>query len=85
MDILINTGWYALLIAMAGDLVISLLLPVFYRGYSVPKMSISALGNPQSPVRLQCRRGAWLEVEFIPSGDGFKDVFLTGPAELIEK
>ncbi len=51
LDILINTGWYALLIAMTGDLVISLLLPVFYRGYSVPKMSISALGNPQSPVR----------------------------------
>ena len=45
-------GWFALLIAMAGDLIISLLLPVFYNGYSVMKMSISALGNPQSPVRI---------------------------------
>ena len=41
--------------------------------------------RPGISYRLQCRRGDWLEVEFTPSGDGFKDVFLTGPAELIEK
>lgn len=52
MDRLIKIGWYALLIAMAGDIVLSLLLPVFYNGYSISKMSISSLGNPQSPVRL---------------------------------
>ncbi|MBO4634235.1 MAG: diaminopimelate epimerase [Bacteroidales bacterium] len=33
--------------------------------------------------RLQCRRGDWLQVEFKPAGGGFKDVFLTGPAELL--
>lgn len=52
VDRLIKIGWYALLIAMAGDIVLSLLLPVFYNGYSISKMSISSLGNPQSPVRL---------------------------------
>lgn len=36
---------------MAGDVIVSLLLPCFYKGYSRKKMSISALGNPQSPVR----------------------------------
>ncbi len=38
-------GWIFLLLAMAGDLLISLALPLFYKGYSVAKMSISALGN----------------------------------------
>lgn len=45
-------GWIFLLLAMAGDLLISLTLPLFYKGYSVAKMSISALGNPKSPVRI---------------------------------
>lgn len=44
-------GWFALLAAMAGDLVVSFILSFFYNGYSNTKMSISALGNPQSPVR----------------------------------
>lgn len=52
MGILIRTGWYALLVAMAGDIAVSLVLPAFYKGYSVFKMSISALGNPNSPVRI---------------------------------
>ena len=43
-------GWYALLIAMAGDILVAWLLPLFYKGYSSMEMSISALGNPQSPV-----------------------------------
>ena len=34
--------------------------------------------------RLQCRRGDTLQVEFSPEGDGFKSVFLTGPAELVK-
>jgi len=34
--------------------------------------------------RLQCRRGDWLRVDFQPHGNGqFTDVYLTGPAELI--
>ena len=44
-------GWIALLAAMAGDIVVSWVLSLFYKEYSNIKMSISALGNPQSPVR----------------------------------
>lgn len=63
MDRLIMTGWYALLIAMAGDIAVSLLLPVFYKGYSISKMSISALGNPKSPVRIPFN--IWMLIEGI--------------------
>lgn len=51
-DRLDRFGWYALLMAMAGDVLISWILPVFYKDYSCLKFSISALGNPQSPVRI---------------------------------
>ena len=37
---------------MAGDLIVSFILSLFYSGYSNLKMSISALGNPASPVRI---------------------------------
>lgn len=63
MDKLVRLGWYTLLIAMAGDIIISLLLPVFYKGYSISKMSISALGNPQSPVRIPFN--IWMLIEGI--------------------
>ena len=43
--------WIALIIAMAGDILVSWLLALFYKDYSNVKMSISALGNPNSPVR----------------------------------
>lgn len=52
MSILKNLGWLLILIAMAGDLIIPLILSLFYKGYSSCKMSISALGNPSSPVRI---------------------------------
>ena len=51
MEKIYKLGWFALLAAMAGDLVVSFILSFFYNGYSNTKMSISALGNPQSPVR----------------------------------
>ena len=51
-EILISAGRYLLLTAMAGDLLVSLFLSLFYKGYSSLKMSISALGNPSSPVSL---------------------------------
>lgn len=63
MDRLIKIGWYALLTAMGGDIAFSLLMPVFYKGYSISKMSISALGNPQSPVRLPFN--IWMFIEGI--------------------
>ena len=35
--------------------------------------------------RLQCRRGDWLAVDFLPVGtQAFRDVYLTGPAELTD-
>ena len=51
----------ALLIAMAGDILVSWLLPLFYKGYSSTKMSISTLGNPNSPVRLPFN--IWMFIE----------------------
>ena len=40
-------------------------------------------GQAQSPVRLQCRRGDWLQVAFKEKDGRFTDVYLTGPAELV--
>ena len=37
-----------------------------------------------APTKLQCRRGDWLSVEFKKDGQGFKEVYLTGPAELVK-
>ena len=44
-------SWAGLLVAMWGDLFFSVTLPSRYPGYSRMKDSISALGNPASPVR----------------------------------
>lgn len=33
--------------------------------------------------RLQCRRGDWLSVDFVPGEEVFTQVFLTGPAECL--
>ena len=63
MDRLHSYGWFFLLIAMAGDLLISLFLPLFYRDYNSLTMSISALGNPSSPVRIPFN--IWMLVEGI--------------------
>lgn len=51
MNILVKCGWYALLIAIWGDILVPFILAPFYQGYSHMSMTISALGNPQSPVR----------------------------------
>jgi len=63
MERLNNYGWYFLLIAMAGDLIVSFVLSLFYGGYSNMKMSISVLGNPASPVRIPFN--IWMLVEGI--------------------
>ena len=52
MDRLHTFGWGFLLLAMVGDILVSLFLPLFYDEYSSLKMSVSALGNPSSPVRI---------------------------------
>ncbi len=61
MDKICRFGWYALVIAMIGDVLISLVLPCLYKEYSITKMSISALGNPQSPVRIPFN--IWMLIE----------------------
>ncbi|ORX80359.1 hypothetical protein BCR32DRAFT_245673 [Anaeromyces robustus] len=48
---------------MFGDIIISLLLPLFYKEYNIMKMSISALGNPKSPVKLPFN--LWMFIEGI--------------------
>ena len=52
MDKLTGLAWAALLIAMIGDILASVTLPTMYKGYDIKKDSISALGNPESPVRV---------------------------------
>ena len=61
MEKLHSYGWIFLLIAMAGDLLVSLFLSLFYQEYNSLKMSISALGNPSSPVRIPFN--AWMFAE----------------------
>ena len=61
MSSFLSYGWLFLLVAMAGDILVSLFLSLFYKGYSNLKMSISALGNPLSPVRLPFN--IWMLIE----------------------
>ena len=63
MDRLDSSGRIFLLIAMIGDILVSLILPLFYREYNILKMSVSALGNPSSPVRIPFN--IWMLVEGI--------------------
>lgn len=52
MDGFITYGWYALLIAVMGEMLVPVLLAPFYKGYHPTTMAISTLGNQNSPVRL---------------------------------
>lgn len=63
LEKLYNYGWWALLIAMIGDTIVAWVLPLFYKEYSSFKMSISALGNPHSPVRFSFN--VWMLIEGI--------------------
>ena len=50
-----------------------------------PRMTEAKTSPGTAEYRLQCRRGDWLSVEFKKEGpERFTDVFLTGPAELVE-
>lgn len=55
-------------------------------GTGITASAIAAFhtGQAQSPVKLQCRRGDWLQVEFKADGQRFTEVYLTGPAELVK-
>lgn len=61
MSLFFIFGWYSLLIAIIGDLLVSTILSLFYKEYNIATMSISALGNPQSPVRLPFNIWMFLE------------------------
>ena len=63
MEKLNSYGWIFILIAMVGDLLVSFILSMFYGEYNNLKMSISALGNPSSPVRLPFN--IWMLIEGI--------------------
>ena len=63
MDFLVKYGWKSLLTAILGDILIPFILAPFYQGYSHMSMTISALGNPQSPVRVVFN--LWMLVEGI--------------------
>lgn len=52
MTFLVKIGWHTLLIALLGDMLIPFILAPFYKGYNHTAMTISALGNPKSPVRV---------------------------------
>ncbi len=52
MQLLIKYGWYALLAAVVGEMIIPFILAPFYKGYQHTTMVISSLGNNNSPVRL---------------------------------
>lgn len=51
MNLLIKYGWYCLLIAVIGEMIVPFALAPFYKGYSHTMMAISTLGNNKSPVR----------------------------------
>ena len=61
MGFITKYGWLALIVAMIGDIVVSLVLALFYKEYRSTKMSISALGNPSSPVRIPFN--VWMVIE----------------------
>ena len=63
MEKMNSYGWIFILIAMVGDLTVSFILSMFYGEYSNLKMSISALGNPSSPVRMMFN--IWMLIEGI--------------------
>lgn len=63
MDFFVTIGWHTLLIALLGDMLVPFILAPFYQGYSHTRMTISALGNPQSPVRVVFN--LWMLVEGI--------------------
>ena len=76
MDKLSSYGWIFILVAMIGDLLVSFVLSLFYGEYSNLKMSISALGNPSSPVRIPFNTWMLLEgILFLASLPAINKVF----------
>lgn len=51
MNWLIKYGWYFLIVAILGEMIVPFVLALFYKGYKHRTMVISSLGNEKSPVR----------------------------------
>ncbi|MBQ9470112.1 MAG: DUF998 domain-containing protein [Bacteroidales bacterium] len=58
MSSVINYGWFCVLVAIIGEMLIPFVLAPFYKGYRHTSMAISALGNSYSPVRMAFN--AWM-------------------------
>lgn len=52
MSWLLKSGWYFLLLAIVGEILLPFILGLFYKEYRHSTMAISLLGNSNSPVRL---------------------------------
>lgn len=52
MNSIVRYGWYFLLAAIAGEIMVPFILAPFYKGYRHSIMAISSLGSIKSPVRL---------------------------------
>lgn len=44
MEATIKYGWHALLLAVIGEMLVPVVLAVFYKGYNHTRMAISVLG-----------------------------------------
>jgi hypothetical membrane protein len=49
---ILKFGWYAIIVVVIGEMVVPMILSAFYKGYNQTTDAISALGSPNSPVRI---------------------------------
>lgn len=52
MKNIVSIGWWALIIAIIGEIFVPIVLAQFYSGYNQTFIILSALGNPSSPVKV---------------------------------
>lgn len=52
MTWILKFGWHAIIVAVAGEMIVPMILSTFYKDYNQTTEAISVLGNPNSPVRI---------------------------------
>lgn len=52
MNWILKFGWYAIIVAVVGEMIVPMILSAFYKEYNQTTEAISVLGNPNSPVRI---------------------------------
>lgn len=52
MNWILKFGWYAIIVAVGGEMIVPIILSAFYKNYNQTTEAISVLGNPNSPVRI---------------------------------